>query len=384
MRNMARGGDARRALAPLPNGEIKNTAKHPARQAIKRKHSDHAMQRQNIALRREISSQLSSARVVVGLKQTECAGLRERILMRGHDRLSRVDNDVLHQTHLPDTPDALRAAVASPASLASPPPDEGRTAQPVGGAGASTGSALGSNAGSKPDTPNTLNATLRSVLSLAEARHREASTAMDRRLHLLQLKVREMSPRAPAPALAYSKCSTPERAGSPARSALVSTAVPGAEASSSPGSAAPGAPLYAAVTAQRQHRPGWMRTDGSFVVYSIKICAGARSEPGVGGSGSEAIVVAKRFSALLRCHQRLAAALQASRCTAAALRLLHAFPPREMKLLVDHLDPAFVERRRGRLELYVRAVALAFQAKTPQQLAQLFNDEADEAATVLL
>ena len=55
-----------------------------------------------------------------------------------------------------------------------------------------------------------------------------------------------------------------------------------------------------------------------------------------------------------------------------------------MKLLVDHLDPAFVERRRGRLELYVRAVALAFQAKTPQQLAQLFNDEADEAATVLL
>ena len=380
-----------RALTPLPNTATQNAGNAPARQVTKRKRSYHAMQRQNIALRQEISSQLSSTRVVVGLKQTECAGLRERILMRGHDRLLRVDRDVLHHTHLPDTPDALRAAVAPTASSASPSPDRGSATHTFDSVHASNGCAVTNNGEAEPDTPNTLNATLRSALVLAEARHREASTVMDHRLHLLQLQVHEMSPCVPVHTDVARNQS--ESIGLCAPSSPARTTVLGAEASSSSESAPrqqtrsertqePTTPLHVTVTAQRQYCPGWLRTDGSYVVYGIKICSGARSKLGM--CESKAMVGTKRFSALLRCHQRLVAALQANRSTAHTVRLQHAFPRREMKLLVDHLDPAFVERRRARLELYVRSVALAFRATTPQQLAQLFTDEAEDAVTVLL
>ena len=92
------------------------------------------------------------------------------------------------------------------------------------------------------------------------------------------------------------------------------------------------------------------------------------------------MIVTKRYSELLAAHKRVQGALRAHAALARHQQLPFAFPQREPKLLVDHLNPAFVERRCAQLDAYVRGLVTVFRLRTPLQLSQLLGAAAGATA----
>ena len=324
--------------------------------------------RQNEALREEIVTLKAETRVAVGLKQTECARLRSKILERGASRaLRRADRDMKSRSTLPGTPQFSAASAPGPAFVTA---RESRGASNAisgkrGPSKLASAEPRTASEESPPLTPISRNHALRRDLQLAERHLRASNKAMDARISLLQSRA-SASPEEPAPAhhMAPTQVASVQDAATAARAinkvtetiearATQQAEVCGGVKQAGPQLAgplghacAPAAPQSLdVVVAARQHASeGWLGTDASFTVYEVN----AR-ERAAGSQGTRTqTVVAARYSQLLEDHRLLLGRGVAQETP---------FPPRTSKLFVHHMDPAFVERRREQLERYVRELA---------------------------
>ena len=381
-----------------------------------------AKARQNEALKAEICSLKTETRVLVGLKQTECARLRSKILERGANRALRLaDRDIQARGALPGTPQLSDSAIggaSSPLRAALGPSLVAARAIGGGGGGGGArrdahqqhvrGAAERADANPLPLTPISRNHVLRRDLQIAEQHLRRSNSAMDERLSLLQTRAGDVacaggigcagdiaSPGALQPAAqpqlqlqeeeqapGDAHVEGQQQLEEPAEAAEAAAAAAAAEAAATP---QPGndveeplvcplghsftevahLPLDIAVVARQRVREGWLGTDASYTEYEVQ----ARGDAGAGGGGGGAAcsttttVLRARYSQLRADHH----ALEAS-CGGAAVKGGPWFPAREPKLFVHHSDPAFVERRRAQLERYLRALAAGMA--TVQQLRE--------------
>lgn len=114
-----------------------------------------------------------------------------------------------------------------------------------------------------------------------------------------------------------------------------------------------------AVVVQDENASG----DSKVVVFRVRTCLKPQATVGSAQEGSETVVVARRFSEFVQLRQTVRSAL----CGYHLYSDVPNLPPKYNKLLSDHFDPAFIQRRQCGLDSFLkRLVELPRVSSNPE------------------